>query len=76
VQNRSKNSIKKGLLSANGPASNLAWSDPGEDHVMGGKKSPRGTGFLYGPDVTDQFNHTNKIEFIYRAHQLAMNGYS
>lgn len=68
------NSIKKGPLSVNGPASDLAWSDLGEDH--GWKKSPRGSGFLYGPDVTDRFNHTNKIELICRAHQLAMNGYS
>ena len=68
------NGIRKGPLPVNSAASDLAWSDPGEDH--GWKKSPSGSDFLYGPDVTNQLNHTNKIEFICRAHQLAMNGYS
>ena len=54
------NSIRKGPLPVNGPASDLAWSDPGED--QGWKESPRVLVFFTdGPDVIDQFNHTNKI---------------
>ena len=33
-------------------------------------------GYLFGGDVVAQFNSTNAIELIARAHQLVMEGYS
>jgi serine/threonine-protein phosphatase 4 catalytic subunit len=37
--------------------------------------SPRGAGYLFGEDVCTQFNQTNKIDLVARAHQLVMEGY-
>ena len=37
--------------------------------------SPRGAGYLFGGDVVAQFNSTNGIDLIARAHQLVMEGY-
>lgn len=37
--------------------------------------SPRGAGYLFGSDVVSQFNTTNDIDIICRAHQLVMEGY-
>ncbi len=37
--------------------------------------SPRGAGFLFGPDVVRMFNHNNELELVARAHQLVMEGY-
>ena len=38
--------------------------------------SPRGAGFTFGADISERFNHTNGFQFIVRAHQLVMEGYS
>jgi len=51
----------------------LLWSDPEETNGWG--MSPRGAGYLFGSDVVQQFNATNKLEMICRAHQLVMEGY-
>ncbi len=37
--------------------------------------SPRGAGYVFGADIVEQFNRTNNIEVILRAHQLVMEGY-
>jgi hypothetical protein len=37
--------------------------------------SPRGAGYTFGQDISEQFNHTNGCRFIARAHQLMMEGY-
>ena len=37
--------------------------------------SPRGAGYTFGQDITEQFTHTNGLHFIARAHQLVMEGY-
>jgi serine/threonine-protein phosphatase 4 catalytic subunit len=37
--------------------------------------SPRGAGFLFGADIVAQFNHTNQIDLVARAHQLVMEGH-
>jgi serine/threonine-protein phosphatase 4 catalytic subunit len=37
--------------------------------------SPRGAGYLFGSDVVAQFNASNDIQMICRAHQLVMEGY-
>ena len=51
----------------------LVWSDP--DDRCGWGISPRGAGYTFGQDITEQFNHTNGLSFIARAHQLVMEGY-
>merc|ERR1711934_385523 len=56
-----------------GPLCDLVWSDP--DDRMGWGISPRGAGFTFGEDVSKQFNHTNSLNLIIRAHQLVMDGY-
>ncbi|EWG91666.1 Pph21p [Saccharomyces cerevisiae P301] len=52
----------------------LLWSDP--DDRGGWGISPRGAGFTFGQDVSEQFNHTNDLSLIARAHQLVMEGYA
>jgi hypothetical protein len=37
--------------------------------------SPRGAGYTFGQDITEQFMHMNGLHFIARAHQLVMEGY-
>eukprot|EP01028_Stygiella_incarcerata_P007534 TRINITY_DN312_c0_g1_i1.p1 TRINITY_DN312_c0_g1~~TRINITY_DN312_c0_g1_i1.p1 ORF type:complete len:309 (+),score=72.47 TRINITY_DN312_c0_g1_i1:286-1212(+) len=56
-----------------GAMCDLLWSDP--EDMQGWGLSPRGAGFLFGGDVVAEFNATNKIELICRAHQLVMEGY-
>jgi serine/threonine-protein phosphatase 4 catalytic subunit len=56
-----------------GPMCDLLWSDPEE--TLGWGVSPRGAGYLFGSDVVSQFNQTNNIDLICRAHQLVMEGY-
>jgi serine/threonine-protein phosphatase 4 catalytic subunit len=57
-----------------GAMCDLLWSDP-EDGSEGWGLSPRGAGYLFGGNVVDQFNYTNKLDLICRAHQLVMEGY-
>ena len=52
----------------------LLWSDPDES-IIGWGASPRGAGFVFGPDVVEQFLHVNGVEIIARAHQLVMEGF-
>jgi serine/threonine-protein phosphatase 2A catalytic subunit len=56
-----------------GPMCDLLWSDP--DDRMGWGISPRGAGYTYGQDVSEQFNHSNGLKFIIRAHQLVSDGF-
>jgi len=57
-----------------GPICDLMWSDP--DDRVGWGISPRGAGYTFGQDVSEQFNQTNGFDFIVRAHQLVMEGYN
>nr|AAK52678.1 serine/threonine phosphatase Pph21p [Yarrowia lipolytica] len=57
-----------------GPMCDLLWSDP--DDRGGWGMSPRGAGFTFGADISEQFNHTNNLSLISRAHQLVMEGFS
>ena len=50
------------------------WSDPDDRCVWG--ISPRGAGYTFGQDIVAQFNHTNELSLISRAHQLVMEGYN
>ncbi|RKO90100.1 minor serine/threonine-protein phosphatase PP2A-1 catalytic subunit [Blyttiomyces helicus] len=56
-----------------GPMSDLLWSDP--DEREGWHISPRGAGYYFGPDVSEEFMHTNGLDLISRAHQLVMEGF-
>ena len=57
-----------------GAMCDLLWSDPDERGGWG--ISPRGAGFTFGQDISVQFNHTNGLNLIARAHQLVMEGYN
>ncbi|KAI4519776.1 Metallo-dependent phosphatase-like protein [Schizophyllum commune] len=56
-----------------GALCDLMWSDP--DEVDNWAVSPRGAGWLFGESVTREFNHTNALRLIARAHQLIQEGY-
>ncbi|CAA9997636.1 unnamed protein product [Nesidiocoris tenuis] len=56
-----------------GAMTDLLWSDP--DEQAGWGMSPRGAGYIYGPDVVDRFMVQNNIAFIARAHQLVLEGF-
>ena len=56
-----------------GPICDLVWSDP--DDRMGWGISPRGAGYTFGADISQQFNERNGFNFIVRAHQLVMEGF-
>ena len=38
--------------------------------------SPRGAGYTFGQDISEQFNHNNGLKLIARAHQLVMDGFN
>ena len=57
-----------------GPMCDLLWSDP--DDRSGWGISPRGAGFTFGQDVSEQFNQRNGLTLVARAHQLVMEGYN
>ena len=52
----------------------LVWSDPEE--VDAWAVSPRGAGWLFGSNVTNDFMHINHLKLICRAHQLVHEGES
>eukprot|EP00940_MAST-03C_sp_MAST-3C-sp2_P000025 g25.t1 len=56
-----------------GPICDLMWSDP--DDRSGWGISPRGAGYTFGMDISQQFNHENNLRYIIRAHQLVMDGF-
>ena len=56
-----------------GPMCDLLWSDPQD--AKGWVVSFRGAGYNFGPDISEQFNHSNNLKMIARAHQLIMEGY-
>lgn len=56
-----------------GPMCDLLWSDP--ENKMGWGISPRGAGYIFGQDISKEFNKKNGLNFIARAHQLVMDGY-
>ncbi|TDH05056.1 hypothetical protein EPR50_G00140090 [Perca flavescens] len=57
-----------------GPMCDLLWSDP--DDRGGWGISPRGAGYTFGQDISETFNHANRLTLVSRAHQLVMEGYN
>lgn len=57
-----------------GPMCDLLWSDP--DDRCGWGISPRGAGYTFGQDISEQFNRNNGLTLVARAHQLVMEGYN
>ncbi|CAN0081369.1 unnamed protein product [Ectocarpus sp. 4 AP-2014] len=57
-----------------GPMCDLLWSDPDDRYGWG--ISPRGAGYTFGQDISEQYNHTNGLSLVSRAHQLVMDGYN
>lgn len=55
-----------------GPMCDLLWSDPGVHR--GWAISPRGVGYTFGQDVSEEFIHNNGLKCIARGHQLVMEG--
>lgn len=53
-----------------GPMCDLLWSDPDDRNGWG--ISPRGAGYTFGQDISEQFNHVNGLKLLARAHQLVM----
>lgn len=49
-----------------GTMCDLLWSDP--EDIIGWGVSPRGAGYIFGGDITKEFNKTNNYDFICRAH--------
>lgn len=60
-------------LPAQGPFSDLCWSDP--DEVDGWKPNQRGAGWVFGERPVHEFCHNNGLSLITRAHQLAAAGF-
>jgi len=57
-----------------GPMCDLLWSDP--DDRCGWGISPRGAGYTFGSDISEQFIQNNNLTLVSRAHQLVMEGYN
>lgn len=57
-----------------GPMCDLLWSDPDDRYGWG--ISPRGAGYTFGQDISEQYNHINGLSLVSRAHQLVMDGYN
>lgn len=61
----------KNLDSYEGLFCDLLWSDPSE--ANGWLPSNRGISHTYGPDESEQFLIENKLKYVIRGHELAMN---
>ncbi|KAH9409796.1 PREDICTED: serine/threonine-protein phosphatase 5-like [Rhagoletis zephyria] len=51
----------------------ILWSDPMAN--TGRSPSKRGVGVQFGPDVTENFLKTNKLDYIIRSHEVKETGY-
>ena len=69
---RGQNRVRE--LGDTGALADLAWSDP-EEELEGWEESPRGAGFLFGRDVLETWNRSNKLELLVRGHQMVEDGF-
>ncbi|KAJ3354112.1 Serine/threonine-protein phosphatase 5 [Allomyces javanicus] len=51
----------------------LLWADP--QPFMGRGRSKRGTGFQFGPDITEDFLSRNGLDLVIRSHEVKEAGY-
>jgi serine/threonine-protein phosphatase 2A catalytic subunit len=65
---------RKKEIPESGAVCDLLWSDP-DDEVDGWKMSPRGSGWLFGYDVSKNWNYKNGLDILIRAHQLVHEGF-
>ena len=56
-----------------GPMCDLVWTDP--EDFNGWHMAPKGSGYTFGQDITEEFLHNNKLNLIVRSKTLVMNGY-
>lgn len=56
-----------------GPMADITWSDPGM--CEGWRINARGSGYLFGEDISKEFCQKNNLMFICRAHQCVREGY-
>ena len=61
-------------LPHSGVLADLAWSDPEDEHT-GWRDSPRGAGYTFGQDVTEEWNENNGLDLLVRAHQMVDAGF-
>jgi diadenosine tetraphosphatase ApaH/serine/threonine PP2A family protein phosphatase len=61
-------------LPSSGALCDLCWSDP-DRQAEDWAPNPRGLGFLFGAGPADEFCRLNRVDFIVRSHQLAMDGF-
>ena len=65
---------RTGAVPYEGPIHDLLWSDP--DERMGWNYTPHGAGYIWGEDISKEFNERNGLSFICRSHQMVMEGYN
>lgn len=63
------------VVGAGGDASPISKSSADFMSTSSWGVSPRGAGFLFGPNPVHAFNHMNNTSLIARAHQLVLEGY-
>ena len=51
----------------------LLWSDPGTKDGL--RRSRRGLGILFGPDITKRFLKANELELVVRSHEVKDRGF-
>ena len=56
-----------------GAMCDLVWTDP--EDFNGWHMAPKGSGYTFGQDITEEFLHNNNLKLIVRGHQLMMKGY-
>eukprot|EP01041_Mallomonas_annulata_P002385 gene2385-4629_t len=49
------------------------WSDPRD--IKGLRRSTRGAGYHFGPDITAKFLEANNLDLLIRSHEVAENGF-
>ena len=60
-------------LPQEGPFTDLVWSDP--ENVNSWYPNSRGSGYRFGKNEVEKFNHLNGLDLITRSHQLVLEGY-
>ena len=70
MQRAKHTSLRSQEIPHEGPMADLMWSDPDDRDGYG--ISPRGCGYTFGSNISEEFIHANGLSLISRAHQIAM----